>query len=155
MITPLVNVDITEVAKENPGCALVHSCNCFNKFGSGIAKAVREAFPEAAAADQETERGDISKLGNITTAFSEEHEVYICNMYTQYNYGYDGKRYVNYAALGEAMMRTMTYCMHRDIHKIVTYQLSCGRAGGDWEIVQEFMNRYFTPNFDIMLVTWN
>ena len=47
---------------------IVHGCNCFNKFGKGIALSIRKIFPEAYVADLKTIEGDKNKLGTISYA---------------------------------------------------------------------------------------
>jgi O-acetyl-ADP-ribose deacetylase (regulator of RNase III) len=65
----------------------MHGCNCFNTMGSGIARTIRERFPEAAMADAMTESGDKSKLGTITCTGVGNNSggFVIVNAYTQYS----------------------------------------------------------------------
>jgi O-acetyl-ADP-ribose deacetylase (regulator of RNase III) len=68
---------------------VVQGCNCFNTMGGGIAREIRERYPEVADVDQHTERGDYTKLGNWTVGyawFDKTSDPYIIiNAYTQYN----------------------------------------------------------------------
>ena len=50
-----------------------------------IAKEIRERIPEAWEVDQQTDKGNIYKLGNYTVARHENF--YVFNCYTQYRYG--------------------------------------------------------------------
>lgn len=73
---------------------IVHGCNCFCTMGSGIARQIRELYPEAYATDCKTEVGDYNKLGTYSKAYTqpveEDGNVFlIVNAYTQF--GYNGK----------------------------------------------------------------
>ena len=58
--------DSVDLARRGEFDVIVHGCNCFHEMGAGVAKAIRAAFPEAAAADQETPRGDRRAPGTIS-----------------------------------------------------------------------------------------
>lgn len=45
---------------------IIHGCNCFHTMGAGIAKQIRQYFPEAYVADLHTGRGDLRKLGSYS-----------------------------------------------------------------------------------------
>lgn len=74
---------------------VVHGCNCMCTMGSGIAKQVREKYPEAYLADQATEPGAIYKLGHYTKATivlrNGGPTFSIVNAYTQYEYNRRGE----------------------------------------------------------------
>ena len=65
--------------------AIAHQANCFNTMGSGVAKALREAFPEIYEADCQTEKGSRDKLGSLSWTFNEHGMMF--NLYGQYKYG--------------------------------------------------------------------
>ena len=75
--------DLLEMGKDNRFDIIVQGCNCWNAMGSGIAKSIREQFPDAWLADQETLPGDRNKLGTYTIGMSGR--LVIVNAYTQYN----------------------------------------------------------------------
>lgn len=68
---------------------VVHGANCWNTFGSGIAREIRERYPHVADVDAKTTRGDYNKLGNWTSenVIVKNGTVTfdIINAYTQYN----------------------------------------------------------------------
>lgn len=75
--------DLLQLAKDNEFDIIVQGCNCFNTMGAGIAKSIREQFPDAWIADQHTLAGDRNKLGNYTIGMSGR--LVIINAYTQYS----------------------------------------------------------------------
>jgi O-acetyl-ADP-ribose deacetylase (regulator of RNase III) len=123
-----------------------HGANCFCKMGSGIAKEIAARIPDAVRTDNETEKGDIKKLGNFTygniwnveeekRTGEEKLKGYILNLYTQYNYGtYSIK--VDYEAL--------TLCM-RKINKLYKgytiglNKIGAGLAGGNWDKIKKII----------------
>jgi O-acetyl-ADP-ribose deacetylase (regulator of RNase III) len=81
--------DLLQLAREGHFNVIVQGCNCFCTMGSGIAKQIKEEYPEAYAADCETVKGDKSKLGSFTVAHVEQFD--IINAYTQYDYNRYGQ----------------------------------------------------------------
>lgn len=149
MIKYLYDTDIFEEAKSGRYKVFMHSCNCFCTMGTGIAKGVKEHWPEAYEADCKTTKGDFSKIGSFTKALAHDvPNLEIYNLYTQCRYGRD-KRYVNYGALSAALFN-VDYHVDKSF-PIITYPLSCGTAGGSWEIVSEIME-FFLPSHDITVV---
>ena len=96
---------------------IVHGCNCFCTMAAGIAKTIKQKFPEANEADLATASGDESKLGTYTTAevFVNGKRLIIVNAYTQYNWQGSGLR-IGYPAIG------------------------AGLAGGDWTIIAQIIS---------------
>ena len=70
---------------------LIHGCNCFNTFGSGVAKRVKQLYPGAHAIDQETTKGDKEKFGSYTfwngRHYYYDQDITVINSYSQYGYG--------------------------------------------------------------------
>lgn len=70
---------------------IVHGCNCQNTMGSGIAKEIRERYPQAYEADSamiHTYQYPVLKLGNFSVAADNpiDPKFEIVNAYTQLNY---------------------------------------------------------------------
>lgn len=127
-----------------------HQANCQNTMNSGVAKAIRLAFPEAYEADCGTVRGDYSKLGGISTCINNNG--IIVNIYGQYNYGYDGIRYTDYEALESGfnhMIDMLTYIEYQG--KIGLPKLGCDRGGGDWNIVEGLIKETLAEKHDVII----
>lgn len=141
--------DLIQALKNGEVGVIAHQANCMNTMGSGVAKAIRENFPEAYAADLETERGDVDKLG--TYSFAENKYGLIFNLYGQYNYGRDGSHYTQLASLEEALENM---AMHlTDIGykgKIGIPKLGCGLGGADWNQVSRIVARAL-DNFEVIV----
>jgi O-acetyl-ADP-ribose deacetylase (regulator of RNase III) len=131
--------DLIELANRGAFDVIVHGCNCQNVMGSGIARQIKAAFPDAWKVDQATSRG-FQKLGMITVAEASSvvdkktHHITIVNAYTQVSYG-PGVQ-VDYSALGHCL-----YSVARLYHgqRIGLPLIGCGLGGGNWEKVKEVM----------------
>ena len=147
--------DLIELAKQKQFDVIVHGCNCFCKMGSGIAKQIVEKCPAAYEADKETSPGDKNKLGKITYAFMKGEGFYVVNAYTQFKYGYDGERYVDYDAVRSCFKKIKQKFgmkMGRQL-KFGIPKIGCGLAGGDWEIVSKIIDEEMKGE-DITLVIY-
>jgi O-acetyl-ADP-ribose deacetylase (regulator of RNase III) len=131
-----------------PTNIIIHQCNCFCTMGSGIAKTIKERFPEVYETDCKTTRGDISKLGsfNFTKVNAEDNPKlkYICNFYGQFKYGRD-KRYTSYDAVTEAFSAINEAASSRAKIPVlaVPYKMGCNNAGGSWRIVETILHDIF------------
>ena len=153
--------DICEALRTGEVDAIGHQANCFNTMNSGVAKAIRAAFPDAYVADCETEKGDISKFGDSTVGMyirEDGETALIYNLYGQYNYGYDAKGYTNYVKLREALVS-----MRDDLRTAVDYgahfskvgfpKIGAGLGGGDWLIISNIIEEVFGEEFDVTIYT--
>jgi O-acetyl-ADP-ribose deacetylase (regulator of RNase III) len=83
-----VRGDLLKLTLEGRFDVIVHGCNCQCAMGAGIARAIKDTFPEAYAADRSTAKGDRAKLGTISHATVERngHTITIVNGYTQFHW---------------------------------------------------------------------
>lgn len=113
---------------------IAHQANCFNTMGAGIAKALKDAYPEVYIADCKTTKGDKKKLGGYSVASTLDGLVF--NLYGQYHYG-RGELHTDYAALRESLLNMAHMLRHSGFcGKIGIPKLGCGLAGGQWEEVE-------------------
>ena len=125
-----------DLLKQRECDVIVHCCNCFCTMGRGIAKAIREKYPEAYAADQQTERGCHAKLGTYTSARCSDGTL-VVNLYAQFNYGLGGV-HLDYGALEAGLDKLLATIKPR---AIATYWLGCSSAGGEASAVGRIFRR--------------
>lgn len=132
MITKYIVGDITKTELKY----IAHGCNCQNKMESGVAKDLYEAFPEV---KQNYHRyfDRYGYLGEVHEAYSDSR-LSILNCFTQKYYGYDGKKYVNYAAVVKCFEKLANLIPMGE--KLAIPKIGCGLAGGDWNIVEQLIN---------------
>ena len=114
------------MGKANEFDIIIHGCNCFNVMGSGIAAQIKQQFPDAEMADNETLRGDAGKLGTYTIGMSGR--LVILNAYTQYSTSKNGEDVFEYLAFE----RVLSKIAHRfGAWRIGLPMIGMGLAGGD------------------------
>ena len=105
---------------------IVHGCNAQGVMGSGVALAVKNKYPEAFRMYRNNSR----HLGD-TGSYEYKNRI-VVNAITQEFYGRDGKRYVSYDALAEAM-RTLNI-KYLKLGEIAMPLIGCSLGGGDWNV---------------------
>ncbi|MCA9060340.1 MAG: macro domain-containing protein [Planctomycetaceae bacterium] len=126
----VVQGDLIQLALDCKFDVIIHGCNCQCTMGAGIAKSIKAAFPEAFAADQETNKGDRNKLGTISFASvtRDGHEITVVNGYTQFHWRGPGVK-ADYDAIRAVMARIRQEFSGR---KIGYPRIGAGLAKGDW-----------------------
>lgn len=126
--------NLITMAKEGKFDVIVHGCNCYHVMGGGIARQIKDNFPEAYEADLASPKGDIKKLGTYTK--TELGNLTIVNAYTQYSYGY-GTRQVDYDAVRKVFKRIRLKFSDK---KIAYPMIGAGLGGGNWNTISEIID---------------
>ena len=129
---------------------LCHQVNCMGRMGSGIAKTVREKFPNVYEAYMQVcNDKDITPdylLGS--TLFVRCGAQTIANLFAQRNYGYDGKQYTSYDAFRECLQY-----IHKEIPVgssiAFPYGIGCGLGGAKWEIIVSMIQEELGNDYEI------
>lgn len=127
--------NLIHLAKSNNFTVIIHGCNAFCTMGSGIAKDIKQNFYAAYQADLATVKGDKNKMG--TYSFAKIGGLTVVNAYTQYYYGKDGRRYVDYLAVEQCFRK-----IKNDFagEKIGFPLIGAGLAGGDWQVIKDIIS---------------
>lgn len=128
-----INGDLIQLANQGLFDVIGHGCNCFHSFGAGIAKSIKEAFPESHLADQRSRYGDKNKLGTYTHV--DYGNLIVLNLYTQFKYT-STQVDVDYAAVRNCMKLIKQRYPGR---KIGLPMIGAGLAGGDWNIISKII----------------
>lgn len=127
---------------------IVQQVNCQGKMNSGLAKAIRDKWPvvyEDYINSYNTEKSwPFDLLGHIKITGILK-DLYVCNIFGQLNFGYDGKRYTDYCALNEAFKELFNRAGYYDRQVYFPERFGCDRGGADWNIVGKMIDYYF-PN---------
>ena len=129
----IVQGDLIALALSGHFDVIIHGCNCDCVMGAGIARSIREQFPEAYAADVKTKAGDTSKLGTYTAASCSRgaYEIMVVNAYTQANPSGSGVL-VNY----ESVRSVMQLIKQNFSGSRIGYpKIGAGLARGDWSVI--------------------
>ena len=131
-----VTGNLIDLAEAGEFDLIVQGCNCFNTLGGGLAREVRERYPDAAKVDAATTKGDYDKLGNYTIMHSPKFD--IVNAYTQYHMS-RGDDVFEYAAFALILQKLA----HRYPGRRFGFPLiGCGLAGGDESVIMEMLQRF-------------
>ena len=120
---------------ESNADVIVHQVNCQGVMGSGVAKQVREKFPEVFKAYQKRCRDTLTPLGH--TLFVKSEGTVIANLFAQDKFGYDGKCYTDYEALRQCLTELSARCRGKVV--AIPYLMACHRGGGDWDKVSKMI----------------
>ncbi|NQT70072.1 MAG: macro domain-containing protein [Desulfobacteraceae bacterium] len=135
----VVKGDLIKLALQKEFDVIIHGCNCQCAMGAGIAKAIKDTFPEAYEADLKTEKGSKDKLGTTSRAVvnRNEHETTIVNGYTQYHWTGPGV-----LADYDAIRAVMRHVKDKFSGKKIGYpKIGAGLAGGDWDVIAKIIDQ--------------
>ncbi len=141
----MIEFRVGNLLKQSDLSAWIHQCNCFNTMGSGVAKEVKSVYPEVYDADCRTIKGDSNKLGTFSFAKTKDGKIGY-NLYSQFNYGYDGKLYTNYDAMRHGLEKIREHAktnLKSDAKIGIPCRMGCARGGGDWNEVLKIIREVF------------
>jgi len=139
---------------------IAHSCNVRNVMGAGIAKQIKERYPQAYEADTEFYNSEYDKNGQfihplgkyskaeVKSMFLPNGTGTIYNLYTQANIG-PHERQVDYEDFWKAlknMQEDLLFIQHETGQPQVLglpHGISCGLAGGNWKIISAMIDDVF------------
>lgn len=139
---------------EEPCDAIVHQANCFVTMNSGVARAIKDKYPEAFVADFRTKSGDKSKLGTFSWAKTGDNKI-IYNMYSQFDFGYQGNKFTDYDAIKKGLTSVkshLTSMKGQNATLALPYLMGCDRGGGDWNVVRQIIEDIFSDKDGINVV---
>jgi O-acetyl-ADP-ribose deacetylase (regulator of RNase III) len=141
----IVRGDLIELAKVGTFDVIIQGCNCQCRMGRGIALTIKQQFPEAYAADCQTEIRDRTKLGNFTSVQivgkaspAENRDGFnftIVNGYTQFHWEGDGVL-ADYEAIRSVFRQVKQQFGSR---RIGYPKIGAGLARGDWSIISSII----------------
>jgi len=135
----VVKGNLITLAKQGEFDVIIHGCNCFNTMGAGIAKQIKNEFPEAYEVDQKTKKGDVAKMGSFTHAsiiLDDTTELAVVNAYTQFDFG-GGQVNASYESIREVFKFISSYFTNK---RIGYPKIGAGLAHGDWNIISKIID---------------
>ena len=126
---------------------IAHQVNCQGVMGSGVAKQVREKYPQVYEYYKETcSKPHANLLGVCQMCpIGLSGDQWIANLFGQDKFGYDGKCYTDYDKLREALLSLNRFAKGgKPTTFAIPYLMGCQRGGGDWEIVSKMIEEELT-----------
>lgn len=134
---------------------IVHGCNAQGAMGSGVAKAIREKWPQVFRDYSRLFRGmiDNNSLMGVTVFTEVEPSLFVVSGITQLNYGNDGKRYVSYDAVERVFANVYTWAQKTKA-PIYFPSIGAGLGGGNWNVIQAIIESVIPedyPSYHVLL----
>lgn len=147
----IIKGDILEASED----VIAHQVNCQGVMGSGVAKQIKEKYPEVYKKYKNYVNNFEFKsllLGNCQIVETTK-EKYIANLFGQFGYGIKEQQ-TNYKALEESLFSLKVSA--KDNHKTLAlpFKIGCGRGGGDWDIVYKIIEDVF-QDYDVTLYQYD
>ncbi len=120
---------------------VAHGVNCAGKMNSGVAKAIRNRWPEAYRRFMDHTTAQKPKgrciLGEVDVIRIDGENVVVANCYTQRTYGYDGKKYADLEGITVALqyicqmldLRILGVLDDLNVSSVYIPRIGCGLGG--------------------------
>jgi O-acetyl-ADP-ribose deacetylase (regulator of RNase III) len=131
---------------------ICHQVNCQGRMGSGIAKQIRERWPDVYEAYMRAFTKSKNTLGDIQLVAHEKREQIVINLYAQEFYGYDGKRYTSYDAFWSCL-GAIRDSVPKGSKIGFPYRIGCGLGGANWQIIETMISVVLGKDFDVYIYT--
>ena len=142
---------------------ICHQVNCQGRMGSGIAKQIREKWPVVyqnymAKCNFEHKDyirpelllGDIQIVGLWEDFEKDTNHQAVINMFSQYNYGYDGKRYTSYDAFW-GCLGLIKEAIPKGRKIGFPYGIGCCLGGANWEVIKTMIEQVLDEKFEVYI----
>ena len=113
---------------------ICHQVNCMGKMNSGVAKAIREKWPIVYTTYLEAWQNAPRRLQLLGTILPVNVSPMVINMFSQENYGYDGKRYTSYDAFWSCLGH-IKEIIPKGSKISFPYKIGCDRGGANWDVI--------------------
>lgn len=129
---------------------ICHQVNCMGKMNSGVAKAIRKEWPEVYERYRVLCEGEADLLGKIQPIYITENNCSVINMFAQYNYGYDGRRYTSYDAFWNCLQEIKKY-LNPGTTIAFPAHIGCVRGGANWNIIYAMIVEVLGKDYNVEL----
>lgn len=133
---------------------ICHQVNCRGVMGAGIAKQIRERWPEVYDSYRDFHEDCIwqkrEMLGKVDFAPIFNTKQTVINMFCQDNIGYDGNRYTSYDAFATALYNIM---YRVDEGAVIGFPkcIGCGLGGGNWAVISALIEEVLGQDYDVRI----
>lgn len=160
-----IDGDLLEIQKTMNLDVICHQVNCQGKMASGIAKQIRDTYPQVYDAykakydavvqyGSHIMLGDVQFVGLYEDFYQEIKHQHVCNMFAQNNFGYDGKRYTSYDAFWICLNK-IKQSLQPGSTIGFPYKIGCDRGGANWNIIEAMIREVLDEDFVVYIVHYN
>lgn len=136
---------------------ICHQVNCRGRMGSGIAKQIRNKFPEVYRVYSERYEDALRvlrtpdlMLGSTDIVQIPDSSQHVVNMYSQRSYGYDGKCYTSYKAF-EFILNELKKDIPTDCTIGFPKGIGCGLGGGNWAVISKMIEEILGESHEVYI----
>lgn len=123
---------------------IIHGCNSMGVMGSGVAKVIKDKYPEAARAYFSMKKEGRMQLGNWSSSYEKDGKTVI-NAITQEFYGRNKYVvYVSYGAIVHVFQNLNKWAKIYNHKAIAMPKIGAGLANGDWNIIEKIIEEECT-----------
>lgn len=135
---------------------ICHQVNCQGAMNSGVAKQIREKWPEVYKWYMNRFPVNSSKnLLGSTQGVSIGNQQCVINMFSQQYYGYDGKRYTSYDAFWSCLGKIKEDCGSPGATFAFPAKIGSGRGGANWNVIKSMINEVLGKDYDVYIYEYN
>lgn len=121
------------------GDTIAHGCNCSGVMGAGVAKPIKDMFPDNYKRYKQLCEDGTFRPGSL--CYKKEKGIGIYNLGTQFKPGKDA-HIVN---VDRAVREMVRFAAFRDEWEIKTVRLGCGIGGLQWDDVKLILEKIDFP----------
>jgi O-acetyl-ADP-ribose deacetylase (regulator of RNase III) len=134
---------------------ICHQVNCQGVMGSGIAKQIRERWPEVYWSYEDAYKnyiwGNTRKLlGSVDIAMITCSTQTVLNMFAQDTYGYDRARYTSYDAFSDCL-HEIKLIVPKDKTIGFPKNIGCGLGGGNWKVISALIEEILGKDYEVYI----
>lgn len=127
----------------------IHGCNAQGSMGSGIARTIRDTYPEVYNVYRKVYEDRGLKMGEIITEPVNEHCVYVNAITQEFYKGHRNapkgtRRFASYDAIEEAFWKLNGLARTNSDLIVPTINfpmIGAGLGGADWDIISKIIDR--------------
>ena len=119
---------------------IIQQVNCFGVMGAGLAKQIRDKWPNVYNSYQERVHyspNNKDLLGMVVWN-KVDTNLFVASIFGQYDYGH-GAKFTNYPALFKGIDYVVGLAETDQITVYIPKGLGCGLAGGNWDFVESYL----------------
>lgn len=133
---------------------IAHQVNCQGVMGSGVAKQIKEKWPDVFAQyNYHTTMLENACLGNCQMVQINKSQ-FVANLFGQRYYGRENLRYTSYDGIYDALAKLQVYMDNRNCNSVAfPYKMSSDRGGADWNVILAMIESVF-KNTNITIEIW-
>lgn len=138
----IIEGNLLDLVEQGVFDVIIQGCNTKNVMGSGIARQIKEKYPEVYKADCEANKNGKNYLGNISHARITRDDgtlFLIINAYTQEDFGPPPHRYASYDAISDCF-KLINKTFIKEKTRFGYPMIGCGLGGANWNIVSKIID---------------